>query len=138
MSRRPPSSTLFPYTTLSRSHRSARGRRQGCSDRSSGRSGSRNGRRGGDREERHRVSRRDEAGVHRAGGRDDQLGDSQRGAGRSRSHEPNKGGELKSGNFWLTITGPPPPGFHVSVASKGFRISISSLESTLAGGLCKC
>jgi hypothetical protein len=34
---------------------------------------------------------------------------------------------------WLTITAPAPL-FFVSVASKGFRVPISGLESTLAGG----
>src|SRR2546430_11604403 len=36
MIRRPPRSTLFPYTTLFRSHPTARGRRKGCADRARG------------------------------------------------------------------------------------------------------
>jgi len=39
-----------------------------------------------------------------------------------------------SSGVWLTITGPPPV-FFVSVASKGVRVSVTSLFSTLARGL---
>jgi hypothetical protein len=38
-----------------------------------------------------------------------------------------------SPHVWLTITGPHPPMFFVSVASTGLRDSVSGLESTLAG-----
>src|SRR5579859_1999316 len=34
----------------------------------------------------------------------------------------------------LALRGGPPPQFFVNVASKGLRIAISALESTLAGG----
>src|SRR5712664_876318 len=37
-----------------------------------------------------------------------------------------------SSGVWLTITGPPPPMFFVSVASKALRVYVSGLESTLA------
>jgi hypothetical protein len=44
-------------------------------------------------------------------------------------------GQISSSEIWLTIIGTPLPGFFVSVDSKGRRLAVSGLGSTLAEGL---